>query len=301
MPTASPAEGLPDLAVVLVIREKFSLALECLRRICAETGPVFTLRIVDCGYPAPVRAAMEAFLAGRPRVVWIESPRPLLPGEALNLALASVREPLLCQIQNDVLIEPGFLARMVATQRETGCDIVAPLTLDLAPGGEAKPHRDEGGGTLGIFEREPDGRVAIFERRRLPEEAGRIRVHRFETHALLLRTEALRALGPLPALNSREHLDLALRAWNAGCRVLFEPRAVATYVLAPIHRSEVAFFRFRWDLALARRSHAEVKAAWRIRRMPRAMAFVARHRALLEEARVLPDPDSVGCGKAARL
>jgi len=153
MPTDSPAEGIPDLGVVLVIREKFSWTLECLRRLCAETEPAFTLHIVDCGYPAPVRAAMEAFLEGRPRVAWIESHRPLLPGEALNLALASVREPLLCQIQNDVLIEPGFLARLVATQRATGCDIVAPLTLALEWGGEATPHRDEGGGTLGIFER----------------------------------------------------------------------------------------------------------------------------------------------------
>jgi hypothetical protein len=291
MSTVSPADPAPDLAVVLVIREKFGWTLECLRRICAETEPAFALYIVDCGYPPPVRAAMEAFLEGRPRVTWIHSPRPLAPGESLNGALASVREPLLCQIQNDVLIEPGFLACLSGTLVASGCDIVAPLTLDQVPGGPRAPHRDADGGTRGIFVAEPGGVIAIFEGRRLPPEGDRIPVHRFETHALLLRTAVLRDLGPLPPLNSREHLDLALRAWKAGCRVLFEPRAIATHVFPPLHRFDVDFFRFRWDPGWARDSHARVKAGWKIRRMPRAMAFVMRQQAFLREEAILPDPD----------
>ncbi len=277
----------PDIAVAFIIREKFGWTLESLRRLYANCPEPFTIYIVDCGYPPEIRAGMEAFLESRAHVEWIDADRFLYPNEALNLVTARATEPFLCKIENDVFVEPGFLGFLSETSRALDCEIVAPLTLEAEPGKAPVPHRDEDGGTRGRFEREPDGRVAVFERRSPDTEAGHTRVHRFELHAMLLKTEALRAMSPLPALNSREHLDLAMRAWTAGFRAYFDPRAVATYVYPPIHGFDREYFRFRWDPAMALRSHAYVKATWNIRRMPRAMEFVRCHQEYLREENIL--------------
>lgn len=276
-----------DVAIAFIVREKFGWALESLKQLYAHSREPFALYIVDCGYPPEIRAQMESFLEGRRPVEWITADRFLWPSEALNLVTARATESFLCRIENDVLVAPGFLDFLLETMRDLDCEIVAPLTLEAEPGHAPTPHRDDGGGTQGVFAREPDGGLSIFERRFPATENGRLRVHRFELHALLFRTAALRAISPLPNLNSREHLDLALRAWDAGYRAYLDRRSVCTYMYPPLDARDKEFFRFRWNPAAAQRSHAYVKATWRIRRMPRAMDFVRRHQDFLREENVL--------------
>ncbi len=277
----------PSVGIAFIVREKFGWALAALRRIYQLVDTPFTLYFVDCGYPIIVRREIDAFLAGRTNKVHIAAERFLYPNESLNLIIPRLQEDYLCIIQNDVLIEPGYMSAMLATFDKYACDMVWPMTFELQ-GGMRKPHRDEFTDTR---IREVDGRLLVQVREpppAVPPPPVR-RIQHFELHTLMLTTRAANLVWPFPAINSREHIDLAVHAFRRGMTVYANEDARASYVLPPIRDYDQAFFRFRWDLPVAKGSHVCVARRWNINPFPGSLYFVKQHNGYAAPDRVLHD------------
>ena len=282
------------LAIAFIVREKFGWALASLERVYRHADVPFRLYFVDCGYPKPVLSEIDRFLADKGNVVRIASRRFLLPNETFNLLLPNVREPVLSIVQNDVLVEPGFFAHQLDTFARHGCAIVQPHIDEIdGESGAVRPHRDEFTDTI-IVDHGDHLLVQVPVREGLRSSAPVRPVSHFEFHTLSFATDAARAMAPRPVINSREHVDLAVHAFRCGLTAYIDERAKASYVLPPIHDYDVAYFRFRWDVARAEKSHRTVMERWRIANMPTAMGFVLEHRRFLDPARVRATPQDAG-------
>jgi hypothetical protein len=279
------------VAVVFTIRHKFCWTLASLQRLYAHAGARFRLYLVDGAYPTEVRAALDAFLADKPDVVRIAGRRFLYPNEALNLALGRVTESYLFLLQNDVLIGRDALALALDAAARLDCDVVSPEVLDVTAGAPTPHH--ESSAALAIRERgdrlwvEPDDSPEM--------RCGHRRLHHFEMHCLLARSQALRAVGPLAPLNVHEHIDLAVAWWRLG-KTIFLDRKSQVLVMdtppEPLRDYECPYFRFRWDAARARQSQEYVRNKWRMANLFDVMPFIEdKHGALRPEV-IVADRES---------
>lgn len=272
--------------IAFIIREKFGWTLPSLRRIYAYTEVPFRLYVVDSMYPPEIRAAIVAELRGRNNVVWIRCRRFLYPNEALNEVIARLAEPYLCLVQNDVLVEPGYLRFMLETCEQLGCDLVSPL-IDEYEGESRKLHRGTDCSGLGIVERA--GRLEVNVPRTVEQRDGRKRLYHLELHCLMMTAAAARAFHAMPRLNTREHYELAIRAWRRGQHAYLDERAHVAYVLPPIRAYDRAYFRFRWDRIQALASHCYVRDRWRVENLPNVMEFIETMNEYLQQERVITD------------
>jgi GT2 family glycosyltransferase len=116
----------PDITIVVVPRERFSLAQRSLECLYAETAGPFRLVYVDGRSPARIRRHLEAE-SKRRGFQLIRSPRYLAPTEARNLGLTQASGTYVVFIDNDVLVQPGWLSALVRCAEETGAWLVGPL------------------------------------------------------------------------------------------------------------------------------------------------------------------------------
>lgn len=293
------------VGIAFIVREKFGWALAGLKRIYRFIDTPFTLHFIDCGYPSIVRKEIDAFLADQTNVVYVAAERFLLPNESLNLVIPWLQEPYLCIIQNDVLIEPGYMSALLATFDEHHCDMVWPMTFELQ-GGRREPHRDEYTDTR-IREVNGGLLVQVPEPPRADPPPPVRQIQHFELHTLMMTASAAKLVYPLPVINTREHIDLAAHAYRRGMTVYANEDAHAGYVLPPIRDYDLAYFKFRWDMEVAAASHARVARRWNINHLPNSMGFVRQHNTYATPNRVQrnqPEPceldiyaaDSLGSG-----
>lgn len=268
-----------QLGVAFTVREKFGWALAALQRIYRVAEQDFTLYFVDCGYPKPILTEIERFLADKSNVVRIDSPRFVWPSEALNLALPRLQDDHLCIIQNDVLIERGYFRELLSTVSTHGCDMVQPDTSEMQAG-EYRPHRHEYTDTR-IVRKDDKWWVQVPILNLPAEKPPERRIQHFELHTLLMTRRAAERVWPFPVLNTREHLDLAMRAFTENLVVYVNDRAKASYVLPPIQTCDQDYFDFRWNIAAAEQAHTTVQQRWGLGNMPNSMRFIAGHRAFL--------------------
>ena len=275
------------LGIAFVVREKFGWALPALRRLYAHSGEPFTLYLVDPGYPAPVMAEIDAYLAGRAGVVRIPVPRFSFPNEQFNAVLRVAREPWLAFMKNDTLVAPGWLQLLREAMERHGAGAAFPMLQETKDG---KPilHRDLM--TRFVFTDVERG-VDVLRPARAdelpPDPDGVHLVHLMETHGLLFRGEVARRLWPLPYITARNHLDISLSLWRAGVKAVHDPRVVMTSVFPPIRDTDLEYFKRRWDLHIAYESHVYIHRRWAVVKVPNALPFIREHVEYGEPQRVL--------------
>ena len=188
----------PDVTVVVVPRERFSLIPRSLDSLYAGTAMPFRLVYVDGGSPPRVQRYLEVESAKRGFRL-IRSERYLAPNEARNMGLAQARGKYVVFIDNDVLVSPGWLHALVRCADETGAWLVGPLYCFGEPA-STKVHM--AGGTAHIEVR--DGRRYLAERHHVPghwlkecrSTLRRTQTELMEFHCLLARA---RSFSPGPA------------------------------------------------------------------------------------------------------
>ena len=254
--------------LVVVPRERFSLAERALATLYARTDLAFDLVYVDAGSPPPVRCHL-AEQAARRGFTLIRSDDYLCPNAARNRGARSAHGEFLVFLDNDVLVAPGWLASLVACADRTGAGAVAPLYM-IGEGAEERVHVGGGYVTLGP---EPSRRSLVeisgFANYRYAHARRRLRpgpCDFAELHCLFVRREVYERCGPfdegLPSMS--EHLDFSLRVTRAGGRIFFEPRARVSYVVAPtgMTLSDLPYYRVRWSEEWNQRSAATLAANW---------------------------------------
>ncbi|MDQ3754830.1 MAG: glycosyltransferase, partial [Acidobacteriota bacterium] len=277
----------PLVTLVVVPRERFSFALESLDSIYEHTGCPFSLVYVDGGSPAKVRRRV-AEQAERRGFRLIRTDRYLSPNEARNIGLREVKTKYVVFIDNDVLVTPGWLERLVQCAEETGAWLVGPLYLE---GEFADQKIHMAGGALQI--KEEKGKRVVVERHRyagkrvpdLPAALQREPTEVIEFHTVLARTEMFAHIGgglDEGLLNTREHVDLCLAVREAGGSIYLEPNSVITYVAPPPFAiSDIPFYILRWSDAWSLSSMEHFNAKWNMTIDRHHTTFINNHRRLL--------------------
>src|SRR5919109_117125 len=113
-----------------VPRDRFSKAAESLQRIFDHTDIPFNLIVVDCNTPQLYRQQMEKVLKGRGNVKVIRTDRYLLTNEANNIVIQESKDDFLCIIENDIMVEKGWLSYLIAACEEHPADVAVPLIFE---------------------------------------------------------------------------------------------------------------------------------------------------------------------------
>lgn len=277
-----------QVTIIVVPREHFSCAERSLESIYEHTGAPFNLVYVDGNSPSRVKQYLEAE-ARRKGFQLIRSDHYLSPNEARNIGLLHVQSKYVVFIDNDVLVTPGWLDKLVRCAEETAAWVVGPLyligelelqTIHMA-GGTAQIEVKQGKRVMRekhhlLRERLPD----------LPTPLQRERCDFVEFHCMLVLADVFLRLGPLDEglLSASEHVDLCLNVRKAGGSVYMEPDAIVTHIPpSPVVWSDLPYFMLRWSEAwnLASLNHFDDK--WGLDPNPNKVTWLRQRRQLFLE------------------
>lgn len=268
-----------DITIGFVPRERFSSAAESLESILTETDTPYEMLIVDCATPPDVWAEMEALIEGRDNIRVLRTDHVLLPNEAKNLVIRETKTEYLCLVENDNLVEPGWLDKFKSACEEMPADVAAPLLMENRPG-STKVHFDTALGSVEVVQTDEGEKLNIKARKHTGELAklGRQYQDFMEVHCLFFRTSVFEKIGLFDEeVNMSEEVDLSLALYDAGVPVVFEPACVIHYVLPvwPLPESDMPFYMNKWDIDRGRKSIETIRDRWKLTRPPQILGFIA--------------------------
>ncbi len=263
----------PQVTLVVVPRERFSCTSESLESIYQYTDIPFELVYVDGNSPDKVREYLEeqSRLHG---FNLIRINRYLSPNTSRNIGLSHVKTKYVAFLDNDVIVSPGWLERLVECAEETNATVVGPLM------GQDKPVHEIvhfAGGESHIWIDNTGDRPRRRLREKMYKQGKRVaevrdELQRHETelaefHCVLVRRSIFDRLGPLDEgmLNTKEHLDFCMSVREAGETVYFEPASLVTYVPGPpLELTDLPFYMLRWSDAWQLNSLHRLRDKWNL-------------------------------------
>jgi GT2 family glycosyltransferase len=273
--SSASASTVPRVTLGFVARERFSWAARSLRNLLATPAGIdYHLVIVDCAIPERYRSEIEALVEGRDDVEFIRLDHHVMPNEARRLVSEISRTEYTALLENDNYVEPNWLGALVEACDEFDATMAVPLIMER--GGY---HGDD---HLGAFKfvQVPGGTRLQFDpiHGNHKTQTAQI-VENAECHALLVRTPDARKLDLFdPELTTHDFLDITLKLFHAGHKMVFQPRSVIHFHSPPgVDPEERAFFRRRWDLDHGLDSTNRVRERHGLAQIPSAKAF-ARER-----------------------
>jgi len=269
LPREETPMATPLVTVAITPRERFSFAQQSLEKLWARTSERFELVYVDGRSPAP----LQHWLAEQSRARdfrLLAFGEYLSPAIARNFAAAACSTRYIAFVENDVLVSPGWLERLVAAAEATGAGAVGPL---LCTGTDDAETIVAAGGDVSIESTAESRRLSLIRHMAgLPSGSGRTLLRRQATqllpgNCLLVRREAWEQVGGFDEglLSTRDEVDLCLRLSAAGWPIVLEPAARATYIRPTLlHRSDRDFFSLRWSDGWNRASLERFSAKWEL-------------------------------------
>jgi GT2 family glycosyltransferase len=226
-----PLHRAPLASVVVATRDRPAEAVACVERLLDLAYPSFEILLVD---NAPASAATEAAVGRRfghlPRVRYLREDRPGL-SNARNRGLAAAAGEVVAFTDDDVLVDPAWLANLVAAlgaapHAACATGLILPAELDTAPAQWFEAYAGFGKG----WERQL---FDLAEHRR-PGPLYPYAMGQFGSGAsLAFKTATLRELGGFAAelgAGTRalggEDLDVFLRLLAHGAAIVYEPGAI---------------------------------------------------------------------------
>jgi GT2 family glycosyltransferase len=269
MPDAGGTRTEARATIVVVPRERFAKARESLESVFENTGEPFRLVYVDGNSPRGLRRWLEQQASQRGFDL-VRRNRYLSPNEARNIGLRRSQTEYVVFLDNDVLVQPGWLGKLIECADETGAALVGPLTCEYdwetihCAGGEVEIIEErENGETIRRAKEK-----LYHPQRKVANVRGQLRREQCtlaEYHCVLARREALERIGGLDEemLNTREHLDVCLDVLKAGGTVWFEPESVVTYLAPPpLAMRDYPLYMLRWSDDWERRSLEHFREKW---------------------------------------
>ena len=261
---------LPAVTIVVTPRERFSYTQASLESLYAQTTVPFELVYIDGNAPSPERDYIkhQSEIKG---FKLIRTEHYLWPQRARNLGLAEVKTPYVVFVDNDVVVQSGWLRTLLECAETRGATVVGPLMCHEEPIHEIVHFA---GGESHIV-------TDIKDRRHLREKmylqgravtAVQPKLEQCETelcefHCMLVRTDVFEQLGSFDEsiLNTKEHLDFCMNVMALGRTVYFEPDSIVTYVPGPpLAWRDLHFYMLRWSNAWELVSLARLKEKWNL-------------------------------------
>ncbi len=204
----------------------------------------------------------------RPGFKLIRTDHFLSPNQARNIGLAHVRTRYVALVENDIVVEAGWLEALTRCATETKSAVVGPLYLIGRPGSQlvhmaaGNVHIDERHGRRYLVEQmrfldTPVAEVAHLLRR---EECELV-----ESHCLLVDIAWVGRIGGFDEgiLSCGENVDFCLSVRQLGGHIFFEPAAVVTHLaLHDMDMSDVQYYTLRWSAKWNRASLEHLRDKW---------------------------------------
>jgi GT2 family glycosyltransferase len=266
--------AVPTATVVVVSRDRWSLAPATLDRLLSRTDRRHPVVLVDGRAPRRVAAAFDRTVkSGRVQVV--RRNRFLASNEARNLGADGARTEWVAFVENDTELSDGWLDTLLASGEALEAASVYPAYLEPGPYGPTVhgigADLDVGGPAGARYLREQQ-----HHSRRLWREVGAevVAVKRVqsEPHALVIRRELLERMGGLDEglLSWFDHTDLALHHERLGAAAWFVPEVTCVYLTPPpVSLTDLPSFLLRWSEDWYQRSLEHLCAVWGLDRHDR--------------------------------
>jgi GT2 family glycosyltransferase len=245
--------------------------------------------IVDPHIPKKYRKRIEKVVQGLNNVRFLRYESYLLPNQSRNRLIDDCKDRYLGFIENDIFVEKNWLEPLLSACDETSSGVASPHIMEgREPLGPAhfdwRHHR--------IREiPHPEGlQIEILERTNWDDYKGdqfkRRRELFLESHCMLFHRNVFDTFGYFDEEhNSREEIDISLRLYRAGVPVWFEPESHVHFVSPDrntLEHEEKEYFKMKWDLTRAIRSHEDIKKKWNLVDIPTSLPFVKSRLSLLE-------------------
>lgn len=218
-----PSPGLkqmPAASVVLLNWNGEKLLPRCLDHLMAQTFEDFEVIVVDNASDDNSLAVARPYLAGG-KVSIVRAPRNLGVAGGRNLGTVHARGNIIAFIDNDGYADRRWLAELMALF-EARPEIGAAGSLVFFDGNKAL--LNSAGGTANLQGYGEDHCFGIpYEFARLPEE-----ILYPMGCGMAVRSGLWRRIGPLDGrlVNYYDDLELGLRIWKSGAKVVLAPRAI---------------------------------------------------------------------------
>jgi GT2 family glycosyltransferase len=219
---------------------------------------------VGCGSPRKVRRALEQRARGR-EIELIASPYYLSPNEARNLGMKRVATRHVVFVDNDCIVEAGWIDRLVGCAEKSGAAAVIPILCWenglVHTAGNIMRIADEGGKRHLVYELEHDETPIENVRGTLQSK----RIDAVEFHCVLLRADMLRKTGPFDEdmLSTREHCDFSLALKDAGGEVYLDSDTVIYCMRPPpFEWWDIPYYLLRWSSLWNDASLRRLNAKW---------------------------------------
>lgn len=274
----------PTATVVVVPRERESVAIASLRSIYEHTKQPFDLVYVDCLLPRKIRKEILKLLDSHGDK-YIRAKDYTYPNQARNLGIAEAKGDYIAFLDNDVFVEPGWLEELIRCAEETGAGVVGPLYLE---GDRRNPLVHCAGGTIDYVENPDKTRTIITCQHELGTpladmpELSREPTELIEFHCVLISRSCLDAIGGRldeQLLTTREHVDLCLLAKQAGFDVYLEPKSQVGYGnKEKMTLGDLRFFQFRWAEQATLDTIARFESKWDVKLDPERVEIIRKRR-----------------------
>jgi GT2 family glycosyltransferase len=264
----------PKISLIVTQRERFCLSKVSLDSILADDSYPFQLIYVDCGSPSDVYQYLQDQADKYDCIKLIRRDCYLRQNAAKNLALPMAdTSDYIVFIDNDVIVEKGWLQPIVNCAEEEQASIVAPLILEGNP-----KLLDKQVHIFGVnfkFEEQESGKRRLKLQHLMHhvnlenQELHRTEVDAVEFHCTLVRRSLLEKIYLDEAFDNLEsHLDLCMQTQDLGEKVFVEPSSRVTFLdprmIGGFDWDDIQLYLFRWsdNLLLSTVSHAVEK--WNI-------------------------------------
>lgn len=271
-------QGNVDTAIVVPAREKLSLVEQCVDAILEHTGGGFRIYLVDVGYDEATIKAIETRCAQEETDLRVlTGTPPILANAAFNLAMRHVEEPLVCVVENDVIVRPGYWNALRDTLLACESDMASPTIID---GHTGLVHFDPPRSEIRRTGERYESKLVRRPKPEWPRVAGRRRIHHLEKHCFAGTREAMQRLVPLDEqVCTRTDVDLSFSCHRAGLTIWMAPDAEVVFFGPPVKSSDLPYFAYRWDLARATASNNMLVEKWGLDKDGDYLEFVHKMRA----------------------
>ncbi len=278
------------LAIVVVVRDRFSMFQRCLAALYAHTDVPFRLLVVAGGVDQETKDYLHRLEAQKGNIKLVFAHHLLLQGEARNIGMRQVDESLCVVLENDTIVHPGWLPPLVQCMREERAAVVMPLVLWY-----------RGIHAVGCtFEQQEKDGTLILRHRILYGDIRRKRIDYPESHCILIDRKQLPSLDLFDDVEPSD-VDFGLTLRRYGVSIFIEPRSVVTYSAPPPWEvRDIASFKLRWDPAAWEHRNRQFMEKWAVTYDPsEKRASYRRQQLKLGLARWYPSKVTVGMSNLA--
>ena len=205
--------GAPRASVVVVSFDNLAFTRMCLESLLAHTeDSAHEVVVVDNGSRDGSRGYVIELAEGNGRVKPVLNPENRGFPAACNQGLAAAQGDIVVLLNNDTMVPPGWLGRLVRHLDDERVGMVGPVTNRIGNEAEVPTRYD----TWGEYQREAEERARTH--------AGRtFEIETLTMFCVAMRREVLTQVGPLDVqfeIGTLEDDDYSLRARRAGYRLL---------------------------------------------------------------------------------